>query len=56
MLNERCWMTRTNDINFHPAFLQYLFNISPNMLGKMLDRFNYELSEKSWTKHYRQIL
>ena len=56
MLDERCLMTGTNDINFHPAFLQHLFNISSNMLGKMLDRFNYALSKQSWTKHYIQIL
>ena len=49
-------MTRTNDINFHPTFLQHLFNISSNIPGKTLDRFNYALSKQSWTKHYRQIL
>ena len=52
MLDEGCWMTRTNDINFHPTLLKHLFNISSNML----DRFNYALSEQSWTKYYRQIL
>ena len=44
-LNERmnglaCWMTSTNDINFHLTFLQLLSNILCNMLDKMLDRFN----------------
>ena len=50
-LNERmnglaCWMTRTNDANYHPTFLQHLFNISSNMLDKILDRFNYDALSK----------
>ena len=52
MLDEPCWMTSTNVINFHPTFLQHLSNI----LDKMLDRFNYALSKQFWTKHYKQIL
>ena len=43
MLDETCWITRTNDINFHVTFLQHLSNISSNMLDKMLDRFNEAL-------------
>ena len=52
MLDEPCWMTSTNVINFHPTFLQHLSNI----LDKMLDRFNYALSKQFWTKQYKQIL
>ena len=39
-VDETCWMTRTNDINFYPTLLQHLSNISSNMLDKMLDQFN----------------
>ena len=38
--DETYWVTRTNDINFHPKFFQRLPKISSNMLDKMLDRFN----------------
>ena len=48
MLNKTCCMTRTNDINFHPTFLQQSSNISSNMLDKMLDRFNWALSKQRW--------
>ena len=47
MLDETSWMTRTNNINFHPTFLQHLSNISSNMLDKMLDGFNYALDSLS---------
>ena len=40
MLDETYWMKSANDIDFHPIFLQHLFMILSNMLGKMLDRFN----------------
>ena len=43
MLDETWWMTRRNDINFHPTFLQHLSNISFNILDKMLDRFIWAL-------------
>ena len=38
--DETYWVTRANDINFHPKFFQRLPKISSNMLDKMLDRFN----------------
>ena len=47
MLDETSLMTRTNDINFHPTFLQDLSSISSNMLGKMLDWFNEALILKT---------
>ena len=43
MLDETGLMTRTNDRNFHPTFLQDLSSISSNMLDKMLDWFNEAL-------------
>ena len=43
MLDETYWMTRTNNINFHPTFLQHLSKTSSSKLDKMFDRLHKSL-------------